>query len=198
MTRPFRKLSPFQKYDPILGIVFGFSIVSKHVNPETGVLEDYYDTGYEHEGEWYQDHIPEDAMLRASLKFADSSRVAGDMHKSAAVSALQNAASAISDPAIRAEAEALVAKAGKSSHPKLVSPAGPASAPYSKVVQRGDVPYLFPLTSDIAGPLGIQTESTGLLTGIRPDEALRKEFEAGNYTGFSIGGVRVRDRLVEE
>jgi hypothetical protein len=50
-----------------LGIVFGYAIVSK-VNGE-----DYYD----HHG----DHIPEDSMLKASVDFMMTDRIAGDMHQ---------------------------------------------------------------------------------------------------------------------
>ena len=172
MAHSFLKVAPVKKYDPELGIVFGFSIVSLRADPASGALKEYYDTGYEFEGEWYEDHIPENSMLRAALKYADSGRVAGDMHKSAG---------GFTVPI----------------HPKLVQAVGPASNPFAKVVVRGDVPFLFPLTSEIAKALEIQTQSTGLLSGIRPDDELRKEFEAGNYTGFSIGGLRIRDRLVE-
>jgi hypothetical protein len=50
-----------------LGVVFGYAIVSK-INGE-----EYYD----HHG----DHIPEDAMLKASVNFMKSYRVSGDMHE---------------------------------------------------------------------------------------------------------------------
>ena len=171
MSVSFLKVAPVSKFDPELGIVFGFSIVSKRLNDDTGLVEDYYDTGYEQDGEWYHDHIPEGAMLSAALKYADSNRVAGDMHKAAA---------------------------GQPLHPKLIAPVGPASDPYAKVEVRGDVPFLFPLTSEIAAALEITSKSYGLLSGIRPDDALREEFVAGNYTGFSIGGLRIRDRVLEE
>lgn len=51
-----------------LGLVMGFAIVCK----EDG--EDYFDL--------QGDHIPEDAMLKASTDFMQNSRMARDMHKS--------------------------------------------------------------------------------------------------------------------
>lgn len=56
----------FSGVDEELGVAFGWAIVSK-VNGE-----DYYDL--------QDDHIPEDAMLRAAVDFMENSRVAGDMH----------------------------------------------------------------------------------------------------------------------
>ena len=54
------------KVDESLGLVFGFAIVSKKDG------QDYYDL--------QDDHIPEDAMLKASLDFMENSRVAKEMH----------------------------------------------------------------------------------------------------------------------
>jgi len=54
------------KVHPKLGLVVGYAIVSK-INGE-----DYFD----HHG----DHIPEDAMLEATVDFMKSSRVSADMH----------------------------------------------------------------------------------------------------------------------
>lgn len=55
------------KVDSELGLVFGFAIVSK-IN---GV--DYFDV--------QGDHIPEEAMLEASLDFMENSRAAKEMHE---------------------------------------------------------------------------------------------------------------------
>ena len=54
------------KVDEALGLVFGFAIVSKQDG------EDYYDL--------QDDHIPEDAMLKAATDFMENSRVAKEMH----------------------------------------------------------------------------------------------------------------------
>jgi len=56
------------KVDASLGIVFGWAMVSKVDG------EDYFDT--------QGDHIPEDAMLKASADFMEHSRTLGDMHES--------------------------------------------------------------------------------------------------------------------
>jgi hypothetical protein len=50
-----------------LGLVVGYAIVSKINGKE------YFD----HHG----DHIPEDAMLKASMAFMKTSRISGDMHQ---------------------------------------------------------------------------------------------------------------------
>lgn len=62
----------------------------------------------------------------------------------------------------------------------------------------GDIVFAFPLTTDIAKALGIETKTTGLLIAMKPasDEMLRK-FRDGELTGFSIGGVRITDEEVE-
>ncbi len=54
----------------------------------------------------------------------------------------------------------------------------------------GDVVFLFPLTTEIAKSLDIQTKTTGLLIAMQPDDpAVMKKFQEGTYTGFSIGGL---------
>lgn len=57
-------------------------------------------------------------------------------------------------------------------------------------VPDGGVVHIFPLTTDIAKALDIQTERTGLLVALAPDnpETLDKA-RSGEYTGFSIGGA---------
>lgn len=59
----------------------------------------------------------------------------------------------------------------------------------------GTVIYAFPLTSDIAKALEIQTPMTGLLIGMKPSPEVFKKFEDGTYTGFSIGGTAVREEV---
>lgn len=116
------------KVDETLGLVFGFAIVSK----KDGA--DYYDL--------QDDHIPEDAMLKASLDFMENSRVAKEMHSG--------------DPA-------------------------------------GNVVFAFPLTTDIAAALDIVTKQTGLLIAMRPAPGMLAKFKSGEFTGFSIGGLRLED-----
>lgn len=53
----------------------------------------------------------------------------------------------------------------------------------------GTIVHSFPLTSDVAKALGIQTRKTGWLVAMKPDsEAVLAKFASGEYTGFSIGG----------
>jgi len=55
--------------------------------------------------------------------------------------------------------------------------------------QVGSVPFLFPLTMDIAKALGFDIEKSGLLIAMKPSEdAILQKFKSGEYTGFSIGG----------
>lgn len=52
----------------------------------------------------------------------------------------------------------------------------------------GTVIYAFPLTTDIAKSLGIETKKTGLLVAMRPSQDVLAKFVDGSYKGFSIGG----------
>jgi len=49
-------------------------------------------------------------------------------------------------------------------------------------------PFIFPLTTDIAAALEIETSKTGVLVGAQFDEERFAKFESGEFTGFSIGG----------
>ncbi len=116
------------KVDETLGLVFGFAIVCK----EDG--EPYFDK--------QDDHIPEDAMLKAAAEFMEDSRVASEMHDGSDI---------------------------------------------------GRVVFAFPLTEDIAKSLDITTSRTGLLIAMKPAADVLEKFVSGEYTGFSIGGVRLED-----
>lgn len=71
------------KTDAKLGLVFGFAIVCKVKNAETGEFEPYYDTGsYDENDETvYADHITEAAMLEGVTAFMKSQRVATEDHE---------------------------------------------------------------------------------------------------------------------
>lgn len=61
----------------------------------------------------------------------------------------------------------------------------------------GDIVFAFPLTSDIASAFGITTNKTGLMIGMKPnDPEILKGYKDGKYTGFSIGGERVKDEVI--
>ncbi len=67
-----------------------------------------------------------------------------------------------------------------------------------KAEARGTVVFAFPLTTDIAKSLNIETQTTGLLVGMMPDDdEILGKFKSGEYTGFSIGGRRIIDEDVE-
>lgn len=56
-------------------------------------------------------------------------------------------------------------------------------------IKTGSVVFAFPLTTDIAKSLNIQTDQTGLLIAMKPDsEETLTKFRNGIYRGFSIGG----------
>jgi len=56
-------------------------------------------------------------------------------------------------------------------------------------VQDGGVIHTFPLTTEIAKALDIQTRITGLLIALAPDDpATLEKAKNGEFTGFSIGG----------
>lgn len=111
------------KTQPEHGLVFGFAMVCC----EDG--EPYFDL----QGH----HIPEDAMLGASVDFMATARVAKAMHDG--------------EPA-------------------------------------GQILFGFPLTTDIAKALEIETPRTGLLVAMKPEADMLAKFMSGEYTGFSIGG----------
>lgn len=55
----------------------------------------------------------------------------------------------------------------------------------------GQVLYAFPLTTEVAKAMGIQTEQTGLMIGMAPDKETLTKFDKGEFTGFSIGGYAI-------
>ncbi len=135
--RQFKTHCKFDKVDEGLGMVFGFAIVC------TIDGEPYIDL--------QKDHIPDEAMLEATVDFAKSSQVAGVMH--------------------------LKDQDGNK-------------------IEDGVVPFLFPLTADIAKAMGIVTSRTGLMVGLKPSSQTLAKFVDGTYTGFSIGGDYVENEEV--
>ncbi len=57
----------------------------------------------------------------------------------------------------------------------------------------GTIVFAFPLTTDIAKSLGLSTSTTGWMVAMKPDAAVLAKYKSGEYTGFSIGGQRVKD-----
>lgn len=120
------------KVDEELGIVFGWALVSEIDGAP------YFDV--------QGDHVPEDAMLKATSEFMEHVRVGKDMHQGD---------------------------------------------------QCGVMVHSMPLTKDIARSFGITCDRTGWMVGYKPyDKALLAKFRNGDYTGFSIGGSRIKDEHV--
>lgn len=119
------------KVDTDLGLVFGYAIICTQHDVE------YFDT--------QGDHIPEDAMLHATMEYMMGDRPALDMHD---------------------------------------------GEPVGKVV------YGLPVTKDIAASLGLSTDRTGFVVGMKPNPAMLAKFKSGEFSGFSIGGRRVEDEDV--
>lgn len=102
MTSSFQKVSSVVgdgtsliKTNDEHGLVFGFGMVSMKKNSR-GEYVPYYDSGeLLSTGTRRVDHIPEDALLKASLEYARGGRVAGDEHRTAAQSQLLKAAESI-------------------------------------------------------------------------------------------------------
>ena len=66
-----------------------------------------------------------------------------------------------------------------------------------EVVKRGTVPFVFPLLTDVAKALDIETPTTGVLVALKPDPEMLAKFESGELTGFSMGGLAQR-RAVDD
>ena len=129
------------KVDEALGLVFGWAIVCKIDG------EDYYDLNVDrHTGERVPEHIPEDAMLKASADFMSKSRAGNEMH------------------------------------------AGPESGTYV---------FAFPMTTDIAKAMGIETGKTGLMVAYKPTPEVLKKYIDGTYKGFSIEGRKISHQEIE-
>ncbi len=62
----------------------------------------------------------------------------------------------------------------------------------------GSVIFAFPMTAEVAKAFGIQTDRTGLMVAMAPDDEMLGKFKSGELNGFSIGGKRGIDRVVED
>ncbi len=56
--------------------------------------------------------------------------------------------------------------------------------------ETGNYPFVFPLTGEIAKAMGISCAKTGLMIAYKPEPAVLAKFQSGEYTGFSIEGLR--------
>lgn len=62
---------------------------------------------------------------------------------------------------------------------------------------RGQFVFAFPLTTDIAKALEIQTPRTGLLVAYKPPPDVLAKFKNGTYRGFSIEGEALPNGMKE-
>lgn len=58
--------------------------------------------------------------------------------------------------------------------------------------EKGNVPFAFPLTTEIAKAMGLSGETTGLMIAMKPSKDVLAKFLDGRLTGFSIGGSRIK------
>lgn len=58
---------------------------------------------------------------------------------------------------------------------------------------KGTVVFAFPLTEEVKKSFGIECEHTGLMVAVKPEGDMLAKFKSGEFTGFSIGGKRVKD-----
>lgn len=63
----------------------------------------------------------------------------------------------------------------------------------------GGVLFCWPVTEEIAKAMGWKIRKTGLAIAMKPDDDdVLEKFRSGEYTGFSIGGIRLEDEEVEQ
>ncbi len=64
---------------------------------------------------------------------------------------------------------------------------------------KGVVLFSWPLTTEIAKAMDIQSKYTGWMIAMKPHtEEILQKFKSGEYTGFSIGGRRLVDEEIDE
>ena len=61
----------------------------------------------------------------------------------------------------------------------------------------GQILFAFPLTTDVMKALDLDGPRTGLLVGMKPDPHMLAKFRSGELTGFSIGGERVEEEVID-
>ena len=76
--------------------------------------------------------------------------------------------------------------------------AGPELGEMHQEIGKGTIPFVFPLTKDIADAFGITCEKTGLMIGIKPNPDLLAKFVDGTYDSFSIGGLYGETEQVDD
>lgn len=62
--------------------------------------------------------------------------------------------------------------------------------------QVGEIIFAFPLTTEVAKAMEIETLKTGLMVAMKPSPGVLEKYRSGEYKGFSIGGSRGVDEDV--
>ncbi len=62
----------------------------------------------------------------------------------------------------------------------------------------GTIPFMLPISEDVAKALELETSRTGLAMAMRPNDEVLEKFRTGEYTGFSIGGTRIDETVVDK
>ena len=64
-------------------------------------------------------------------------------------------------------------------------------------IDGGAVLHSFPLTREVQKLFGITCDKSGWMVGVKPSAEVLEKFKSGEYTGFSIGGKRIAEEVVE-
>lgn len=59
----------------------------------------------------------------------------------------------------------------------------------------GQVVFAMPMTSEIAKAFGVETDTVGLMVALKPSEEVFAKFKSGDYTGVSIDGLGIREKV---
>ena len=66
-------------------------------------------------------------------------------------------------------------------------------------IVKGSIVFAWPMTTEIAKAFEMETSRTGLMIAMKPeDDDVLQKFKRGDFTGFSIGGLRGEDEEVED
>ena len=64
--------------------------------------------------------------------------------------------------------------------------------------EMGTVVFAWPMTEEIAKAYELDPVRTGLMIARKPSDEVLEKFKSGEFTGFSIGGKRIKDEVVED
>lgn len=66
------------------------------------------------------------------------------------------------------------------------------------IIKAGNVVFHFPLIREVADSYNIKTDTTGWMVGAKPyNPEILKKLENGEYTGLSVGGVRIETEEID-